>query len=665
MPLIASQVKPGPAHAPSTKFPEDVLPLHTVVGTQGRLVLQLSDCMGNKCIEGGAHLEVSVNTNGAPKAALTCKCDDQQDGTFLVTWSSEVSHKYMLELKIHGVHIMGSPAPLTLLPGDLEVSRCSLLAPREAVAGVASLIETKCCDAYGNEVAPDVLAGHAPPFGLLLVPALLKGASGPTGKDGRDVEEKRGPNKGDHVDEKRRAALLKKEERANLVKTLDTMSFHGSWDGCRMKMSFVPKEAGDFELHVWCEPNALGVRQFLPGCPTMVHVKPGRASAIGSHVRSDGVSVALLTAGDKLALKVQICDEFNNFVSLASASDMTSMLETPIGQLALIQKTSEKLEDHKEGDKKKHSVAAGSSAVGLYEIVSPGELTVKGVHRVSIQLYGDSITGAPLTIMVAPGPPVYHKSYLEAKGSRQEIESPIDVILHLLDKYGNRCEQGGVRVDAKAYGSKASEAKVVDNANGTFSISFIAAVPGDYKVQCRLENADLQVLQLHVLEKGEKAVKVDLDEEMAPAFRALASSKPPVPPKSARSASSPTSSMVTAPSGLPPAPLMPLRPPDGMSSQVMSGPEATLAKQDADAAKKKGKKKGSKTGREEKSAREEKGAPSASSAVTSATEGESTKKAAGSGKGIKAGRESPASSPPTPKKEAAKKGGSKTVRVVG
>ena len=55
--------------------------------------VHLSDCMGNKCIEGGAHLEVSVNTNGAPKAALTCKCDDQQDGTFLVTWSSEVSHK--------------------------------------------------------------------------------------------------------------------------------------------------------------------------------------------------------------------------------------------------------------------------------------------------------------------------------------------------------------------------------------------------------------------------------------------------------------------------------------------------------------------------------------------------------------------------------------------
>jgi len=284
---FALEVKPGPAHAPSTKFPEDVLPLQTVVGTQGRLVVHLSDCMGNKCIEGGAHLEVSVNTNGAPKAALTCKCDDQQDGTFLVTWSSEVSHKYMLELKIHGVHIVGSPAPLTLLPGDLEVSRCSLLAPREAVAGVASLVETKCCDAYGNEVAPDVLAGHAPPFGLLLVPALLKGVSGPTGKDGRDVEEKRGPNKGDHVDEKRRAALLKKEERANLIKTLDTMSFHGSWDGSRMKMSFVPKEAGDFELHVWCEPNTLGVRQFLPGCPTMIHVKPGRASAIGSHVRSE------------------------------------------------------------------------------------------------------------------------------------------------------------------------------------------------------------------------------------------------------------------------------------------------------------------------------------------------------------------------------------------
>jgi hypothetical protein len=99
----------------------------------------------------------------------------------------------------------------------------------------------------------------------------------------------------------------------------------------------------------------------------------------------------------------------------------------------------------------------------------------------------------------------------------------------------------------------------------------------------------------------------------------------------------------------------------------MSGPEAALAKQDADAAKKKSKEKGSKTGREEKSAREEKGAPSATSAVTSATEDESTKKTAraGSGKGIKTGRESTASSPPTPKKDAAKKGGSKTVRVVG
>ncbi len=177
---------------------------------------------------------------------------------------------------------------------------------------------------------------------------------------------------------------------------------------------------------------------------------------------------------DCLPHQVQICDEFNNFVSLASASDMTSMLETPIGQLALIQKTSEKLEDHKEGDKKKHSVAAGSSAVGLYEIVSPGELTVKGAHRVSIQLFGESITGAPINIMVAPGPPVYHKSYLEAKGSRQEIDSPIDVILHLLDKYGNRCEQGGVRVGAKAYGSKASEAKVVDNSNWPLMAPFIS-----------------------------------------------------------------------------------------------------------------------------------------------------------------------------------------------
>ena len=144
---FALEVKPGIAHAPSTTLPKDVLPLETVVGTQGRLVIQMCDCMGNKCIEGGAPLDIFVNCSGMPKASLMCKCEDQQDGTFLVTWAGEVSGKYTLELKLQHVHLCGSPTSLLMVPAELEISRCELIAPREAVAGLATNSEPLCDDA--------------------------------------------------------------------------------------------------------------------------------------------------------------------------------------------------------------------------------------------------------------------------------------------------------------------------------------------------------------------------------------------------------------------------------------------------------------------------------------------------------------------------------------
>ena len=56
----------------------------------------------------------------------------------------------------------------------------------------------------------------------------------------------------------------------------------------------------------------------------------------------------------------------------------------------------------------------------------------------------------------------------------------------------------GVRVDAKAFGSKASDCSVVDGEDGTFTITFTASVAGDYKLSVRLENVEMQVLQLQV-----------------------------------------------------------------------------------------------------------------------------------------------------------------------
>ena len=54
------EVRPGPAHALSTIIDPERLPLETIVGTDGQLRLKMCDKMGNRCIEGGAPLQVSI-----------------------------------------------------------------------------------------------------------------------------------------------------------------------------------------------------------------------------------------------------------------------------------------------------------------------------------------------------------------------------------------------------------------------------------------------------------------------------------------------------------------------------------------------------------------------------------------------------------------------------
>ena len=49
------------------------------------------------------------------------------------------------------------------------------------------------------------------------------------------------------------------------------------------------------------------------------------------------------------------------------------------------------------------------------------------------------------------------------------------MVLHLVDKYGNDLERGEVRVEAKIFGSKASDVEVVGLQNGLFSIGFTAS----------------------------------------------------------------------------------------------------------------------------------------------------------------------------------------------
>ena len=92
------------------------------------------------------------------------------------------------------------------------------------------------------------------------------------------------------------------------------------------------------------------------------------------------------------------------------------------------------------------------------------------------------------------------RSRLQLSTSAALVDVPCEVRLVLSDRYANELTAGGQRVEAKAYGSKASDCTVVDHENGTYTITFVAAVAGEYKVQVRVENNELAPLAVKVVD---------------------------------------------------------------------------------------------------------------------------------------------------------------------
>lgn len=234
-------VKPGRAHAPCSRLPEDSLPLETIVGTSGNMTVRLSDNVGNQCTEGGEQLDVAANSD---QVQLTCT--DQFDGSYHISWSSKVSGAYMIGFELHGAHVLGSPVPLMMVAGEIEPMRCEVLTPGEAIAGAAAKIEVQCRDAFGNELDADSRLQ----FGMLLLAMPSNEKSSGSKSSNKSVGAE-----GD--DDRKTRNKLNKEERANLVKTLDSLLFDGVWQGSTHKMTFVPHEAGDFEMHVVSASQAL------------------------------------------------------------------------------------------------------------------------------------------------------------------------------------------------------------------------------------------------------------------------------------------------------------------------------------------------------------------------------------------------------------------------
>jgi hypothetical protein len=428
-----------------------------------------------------------------------------------------------------------------------------------------------------------------------------------------------------------KASKAEIEERLLLT---PSVAFKGEWRASTFHISYVPTEAGECETHVWMDLARSGQRTYLPGSPFPIRVQTGRPSASGSVV-ADVNLVSLgerlvFPAGDRLQVKVQLRDEFGNPVGLEGLNAGTlegplrATLQNQNGKQPLTLKQAGSTKDmaiglgdastqgEKKGESKKKGDTKTEVRIGMYELVSQSELLVKGTHVAHILLNGAPIGGSPIEFTVTHSNAVAQKSFLECSTKAPTINWPCEVLLHLVDRYGNACERGDVRVEAKVFGSKASDVETANRGDGIYTLTFTTFVPGDYKVSVRLENVEMAALNIKMNTDGGStpppAVAKSVDESVkgknasppsAPEPAPKEATPPklppqkapllPPPPPNAPLPSSPPQPSLLAPPALPPSRPPPLATESAKARTTPSKAKGGGGKKGGEAAKKGGK----------------------------------------------------------------------------
>ena len=174
----------GRAHALSSRIPASELPLRTVVGEEGKLVLHAADRMGNLCYKGGDPLKASE-----PTGRVQCSTRDLDDGRYEFSWKAEISGTYFLHIAVAGSLLYGSPTELTMSPAAPAVENCEVVGTglHRALAGRHAYLRIRSKDRFSNPTLP----GLSMSFGLCIIPAVKQvypAAALAIGDDGEEDE---------------------------------------------------------------------------------------------------------------------------------------------------------------------------------------------------------------------------------------------------------------------------------------------------------------------------------------------------------------------------------------------------------------------------------------------------------------------------------------------
>lgn len=510
------------------------------------------------------------------------KVEDKQDGTYKLEYLSTASGSYPIDVSVDDEPVQGSPITLTMHAArpDTECFVLSGVGLSAATAGKEAVVYVKVHDRFGNVAEPSADTR----FGLALV-SVERTTGGAEGRRGRpDSKGLGGKDSGVPPPVANAKDVLGSASGKSKSGKDDYKGFRGesievasSWDHAvgGYQLKYTPREAGTFDLHAWLFTDEVsgeesgeqvvarqrrastesavsvadpGDRAALPGSPFAVQVKMGAASASGSFVKGTEATPELgqapTLAGEKLIVRPQMRDLFGNS-TVAPEGTLTAVLDQPVGEPV-----------HLESPRPR-------GGVGVYEVAL--EPTLAGVHTLHICLHGHEISGSPLSFEVSPAPfgdtPGDNKSVAKCT-LRQKSDTPTvvnsacHVFLTTIDRYGNKLTKGGCRIEAKGFGSSASNCAVDDLkdgeqrhathtmiassthrlhssdtatkhgfaadclsgyppplAAGTYQISFTASAPGEVKLQVKCEGSEVPSMSVVFVPRSKKAATLAKGKE--------------------------------------------------------------------------------------------------------------------------------------------------------
>lgn len=458
-------VTPGQAHAISTELPKSQLPLRGVVGVEEgegcRVRLYARDKMGNQCTSGGAKIVCNCTSQSVNAEVL-----DQNDGSYILQWSSKDSGVFEVSVTIDGIPINGSPTSLKLVSGspDLTKTVVSGSGLGKIQAGKPTSVLLKLLDEHEN-------VAIAPPSFQFGLKAIRPGETGQS-KDSKDVW---------------------RSQRSD--------DFVGEWENDEYTMRYSLKMAGELDLHLWCADmsNKSSTRQALPGSPFKIQCVAGRAHAAGSYVdsftkadatidkqqakkqqgkgqagQSSGGQTAyeeqsVVRAGETINFKPQIRDQYGN---PAAALDGALAIEVvdPSGQTQPL-------------------TATVQMRSGLTTYEARYEPRIQGDFTANIMLSGAPIKGSPIHFRCEASVPDPTTSYAEIPQSPYFATIPVDVVLRTVDKFGNKCTRGGHSISGRLMsGAQAlphgqdATVPVEDRGDGSYVLKMLLITAAEVKL---------------------------------------------------------------------------------------------------------------------------------------------------------------------------------------